>query len=222
MSTIGNRIREERIKAGLTQIQLGKQVNLTQQAVGKWEKGLSEPDIANITKLSEIFNCSAEYLINGKNPFDDINISQLKFNNAEYIDINELNYINIPILGSIRAGIPTFADDNYIGEIAIPKKWTYSGKEYFALKIKGDSMFPKYQDGDTVILFKSETCNSGQCCAVLVNGDEATIKKVLLSNTGVTLVPINTNYDPIFYSNKDVANLPVLIQGIVVRTVRDE
>ena len=60
----------------------------------------------------------------------------------------------------------------------VPASWGSGGREYFGLRVKGDSMYPKYLEGDTVILRKQPTCDSGDDCAVLVNGDAATLKQV--------------------------------------------
>ncbi|MBP5426691.1 MAG: S26 family signal peptidase [Clostridiales bacterium] len=69
--------------------------------------------------------------------------------------------------------------------------------------------------GDTVIFEKAEDCTSGQSCAVMVNGNDATFKKVLKNEAGITLMPINEDeFEPTFYSNKQIKELPVRIIGI--------
>lgn len=76
-------------------------------------------------------------------------------------------------------------------------------------------MYPDYKTGDTVIFEKANDCESGQHCAVMVNGNDVTFKKVLKSEAGITLVPLNeSKYEPIFYSNKQIKELPVRIIGV--------
>ena len=78
-------------------------------------------------------------------------------------------------------------------------------------------MFPKYSDKDIVIFEKIEdmSLSNNKDCAVMVNGDDATFKKVLLSNDGITLVPYNTGaYDIKMYSNKEIEEKPIKIIGI--------
>ena len=70
------------------------------------------------------------------------------------------------------------------------------------------------KDGDIVIFEKVNNCENGQHCAVMVNGNDATFKKVLKSETGITLQPLNSNYEPVFYSNKQIKELPVTIIGV--------
>ena len=75
-------------------------------------------------------------------------------------------------------------------------------------------MYPFYNDGDTVIFEKTNNCESGSLCAVMVNGDDATFKKVLKNEAGITLVPLNEDYEPVFYSNKQIKELPVTVIGV--------
>ena len=82
------------------------------------------------------------------------------------------------------------------------------------MKIRGDSMAPIYLNGDVVIFIAQETCESGQDCAVIVNGNDATFKRVRLSSNGITLQPLNPTYEPIAFTNSDLENSPVRIIGV--------
>ena len=127
------------------------------------------------------------------------------------------------MLGSIPAGVPIEAVEDIEDWEDLPESMFKGGAEYFALKVKGDSMFPKYEDGDVLILRRQDSCESGQDCAVMVNGGEASFKRIRLSEHGVTLQPLNPKYDPLFFTNQEVINLPVRILGVVVelrRTIR--
>ena len=88
--------------------------------------------------------------------------------------------------------------------------------EYFGLQIKGHSMEPKISDGDVVIVRRQPDVDSGDIAVVLVNGDDATVKRVKKSPQGVTLIPSNPAYEPMYYSNDEIESLPVQILGRVV------
>ncbi|MEQ2616351.1 S24 family peptidase, partial [Intestinimonas aquisgranensis] len=88
--------------------------------------------------------------------------------------------IRISVLGTIPAGIPIDAVEDILDWEEIPVSWTTGDREYFGLRVKGDSMYPRYLEGDTVILRKQSTCDSGDDCAVMVNGNDATLKQVIL------------------------------------------
>lgn len=89
--------------------------------------------------------------------------------------------------------------------------------EYFALRIKGKSMEPKFSDGDVVIVRKQEDLESGEIGVIIVNGCDATVKKVIKQENGILLIANNQEvYPPKYYSRSDIENLPVRILGRVV------
>ena len=97
----------------------------------------------------------------------------------------------------------------------IPAEMTAGGKEYFALKIRGDNMYPDYVEDDVVIYLKSQNCESGDECTVIVNGTDATFAKVIKQKGGIVLQPLNvTEHEPTYYSDSEIEELPVRIIGI--------
>ena len=123
--------------------------------------------------------------------------------------------VKIPVLGLVRAGIPMDAVEHIIDYEEISEELARQG-EFFALQIKGDSMEPKISEGDVVIVRKQPDVESGVIAIVLVNGDEATIKKVQKFNGGINLIPSNPAYDVMTYTNEQIEKLPVRILGKVV------
>lgn len=131
------------------------------------------------------------------------------------------NVLRIPVLGTIRAGVPLEAIEDILDWEELPASWGDGGRQYFALRVYGDSMYPSYLEGDIVILRKQDTCDSGDDCAVLVNGQDATLKEVRLrENGGLELRPRNPAYPPKLYAPEEVENLPVTILGVVVELRR--
>lgn len=140
------------------------------------------------------------------------NLSNKSYNK---FDIYQKN-LKIPVLGSIPAGIPIELIEDVIDYEDISEEMLKGGKEYFALKVKGTSMWPKYLDGDTIIVLKQNDCESGQDAIVMVNGDDGTFKRVIKKDTGITLEPINQQeYNSVSYSNEDIEKLPIKILGVV-------
>lgn len=129
--------------------------------------------------------------------------------------------IRIPVLGTIPAGIPLEAIEDVLDWEEVPSDWAIGGRQYFGLRVKGDSMYPRYLEGDTVILQKETTCESGDDCAVLVNGSEATLKQVMIRGDGsLELRPANPVYPPRTYTPAEVESIPVQIIGVVVELRR--
>ena len=119
------------------------------------------------------------------------------------------------VYGTIPAGVPMECIEDIIDTEEISADMLKGNKEYFGLKIKGDSMEPEYLDGDTIILEKTESCESGDDCVVMVNGYDGTFKRVFKNENGIILQPLNNKYQPIIYSNEQIENLPVRILGVV-------
>lgn len=186
---IGSYIKLLRIKKGLSQAQLGKLLSVTQQAVGKWEKDLAEPDTQTIQKMCELFNVTTDYLL-GRTDYPYPRPSN-------EIPVGE--FVKLPVVGSIRAGYDGALLEEYTGdEVEIPKEILdkYNRSELFALRVKGNSMYPKIEDGDIILAHKVSSVDSGTIAVVMYNGDEATIKKVRYKQgeDWLELIPINPEY----------------------------
>lgn len=129
--------------------------------------------------------------------------------------------VEINIYGSIPAGVPIEAIEDIVGTEQVPASWLHGGREYYALTVRGDSMYPVYLDGDTVIVRKESTCQTGDDCVVYINGYDATLKRVKLHEDGsIEICPLNTNYAPRRYTRQEAAELPVQIGGVVVELRR--
>ena len=128
--------------------------------------------------------------------------------------------VEIPILGTVKAGYDYLAQENWIGTIDIDKKLADSG-EFFALKVKGDSMAPVLIEDDIVIIKKQDDFENGDIVVAIVNGDEATIKKGKKSENKILLQPFNTNYDPLIFTEEEMDTIPVRIVGIVKQLKRE-
>lgn len=128
--------------------------------------------------------------------------------------------VEIPILGTVKAGYDYLAQENWIGTVDIDKKLAESG-EFFALKVKGDSMAPVLIEDDIVIIKKQDDFENGDIVVAIVNGDEATIKKGKKSESKILLQPFNTNYDPLIFTEEEMDTIPVRIVGIVKQLKRE-
>lgn len=119
------------------------------------------------------------------------------------------------VYGTIPAGIPMECIENILDTEEISVDMLKGEKQYFGLKVKGNSMEPEYLDGDTLILEKADDCESGDDAVIMVNGNDGTFKRVFKNENGIILQPLNPEYSPVVYSNEQIENLPVRIIGIV-------
>lgn len=136
------------------------------------------------------------------------------------IPLIDIDTVKIPILGTVKAGYDYLAQENVIDYIAFKVDGT-DKENYYALNVVGDSMTPLFDDGDTVIVHKQEEFKNGDNCVVLINGNEATIKKVYKGNTGIELKAVNPYYPPRIYSEEDIKELPIQIIGVVEKSIRN-
>ena len=123
--------------------------------------------------------------------------------------------ITIPILGRVPAGIPLEAIECIIDYEEISEEMSHTG-EFFGLQIKGDSMTPRILDGDIVIVRKQSAAETGDVAIIMVNGDDATCKRIVHHENGLSLIAFNSTYPPRFFTAQEVETLPVQIIGKVV------
>ena len=196
-----DRVRSLRLEHKMTLQEVADSVGLQKAAIYKYEHGLIvNPKRTLIDKLAKLFGVSPADLM--------------------CVDEPKREPVKIPILGSVVAGAPLEAIENIIGYEEITPELAAKG-EYFALEIKGASMEPKLYEGDIVIIKTQTYCDSGDIAIVLVNGNEATVKKVVFSPSGITLIGFNANvYPPHLYTAEEVQTLPVSIVGKVIESRR--
>lgn len=191
------RLKNLRKNSGLLQQDMANKIGITKSAYGYYEQGKTTPDIITARKIAEILNVSVSYLL-GEQKHE------------------KRSGTFVPVLGTVQAGIPIEAVEDIIDYEELHPSMLEHGEEYFALQVKGDSMEPRMRNGDVVIVRKQSDVNHDDTAIVLVNGNEATIKRVLKSEAGIMLAPNNPAYEPKFYSNKDIKELPVVILGKVI------
>lgn len=199
------RLKELRKERGLYQKDIANYLEVDRTTYVKYETGASEPDTETLSKLADFFNVSLDYLV-GRDDVEEINLTSAG--------------LRIPVYGNTAAGIPITAIEDFDSDD--PDDWEEISDamarngQYIALRIKGDSMEPRMRTGDVVIVRLQPEVNDGDIAIVRINGDEATCKKIKKTPEGLWLISTNPNYDPMFYSPKDIEELPVAIIGKVV------
>lgn len=194
--SVGVRLKQLRKSSGKTQRDLAKSLYVTASSIGMYERDERTPSPDVLKKYADIFDVSLDYILG----------------NSRNLKKGE-DYATINVYGSIPAGIPIEAIEDITDTEDISFKDFDKNKTYIGLKVEGDSMYPKYLDGDTIILELTPDCESGTDAAVYVNGYEATLKTVIKNENGtITLKPINTSYAPKTYGKNDE---PIKILGIV-------
>ena len=206
---IGNNIRYLRKHAGMGQDDLAEILGYKSfTTIQKWESGVSTPPLDTFIRMADLF----------KVDIDDFAREDLSASDYKHQDM--IKSISVPVYGRIPAGVPLEAIEDITEYVALSEDLKDSDKEYFSLRITGNSMYPKYEDGDIVIFERVNVCENGSDCAVRVSGKDATFKKVRIIDHGIILQPINPEYDPIQVDSSSDDG-PVEILGIAREIRRD-
>lgn len=197
-------IKSRRKELNLTLEQVGDLVGVGKSTVRKWETG----DIENmkrdkIVKLAKALKVSPSYIMG----IDE-----------EQPQLETLPVKKIPVVSQISAGLPIYSEENLIDYIYFATNKLNSDKEEFGLKVSGDSMDKIFQDGDIVVVEKDSVVENGQLGVVMVNGYNATVKRIRYNDDQIILIPEsnNSNHYPQVYNAKD----EVKIVGRVVASQR--
>ena len=196
------RIKSAREDLKLTKRELAKRIGVHESSINKYEKGLVDIPLSKISELARVLKVTEAYLMGWEEKSEQ-----------------PPQGLKIPVLGTVAAGIPISAVEDILDYEEVPQSWENQG-EFFGLRIKGDSMKPDINNGDTVIVRQQSTANNGDVVIALVNGDDATCKKLQKTDNGIMLVSNNSEYSPMYFSNEEVLTKPVVIIGRVVELRR--
>lgn len=198
----GDRLKILRVNKKISQQQLADVLGVDRTMIGKYEIKNNTPSDEILTKMANFFDVEKAFLLG---------VEEKK---------NKKTGIKIPVLGRVVAGIPIEAITEILDYEEITEKLAATG-EFFALIAKGDSMNPTIIDGDVLIIRQQTTIEDGRVAIVLVDGLDATVKRVHITAGGITLIGDNPSvYTPHFYTNEEIDTLPVKIIGKVVEIRR--
>lgn len=179
---------------------LGKILGVTKATVSRYQNGKIDMPVSKIKKMAEYFNVSPVWLMG--------------LDNNKYIKENENNMNYIPLVGQVAAGTPILAEQNI-------EEYIYTRHNAdFALRVKGDSMInARIHDGDIVFVKKQPDVENGEIAVVLIDKEEATIKRVYKYGTNLILQPENPKYEPMIFTKsyqKDVRIIGKVIAAEII------
>lgn len=216
---VGIRLKQARELRHITLEEAGKKVDVHKSTVLRWENGETEKiKLPIIEMLASFYNVNPIWLMGYDAPMERTANNLLKQIGA--IPLSDIETVKIPVLGTVKAGYDYLAQENIIDYIS----FKVDGKDlenYYALNIVGDSMTPLFDEGDTVIIHKQNDFENGENCVVLINGDEATIKKVYKEDNGIKLKAINPYYPPRLFTKEEISKIPVQVIGVVEKSIRN-
>ncbi len=179
-----NRIKKFREELNLTQQDLADKLNCSKSVIGLYESETRKPSLEVLIKLSNIFNCSIDYLLGKtdvRKPVENINTPK--------------KYYMCPVYGRISAGQPNWAEECIEGRIPIDVELMniVDPEECFFLRVNGESMNKEIQNGAYALIRKTDSVDDGDIAVVLVNGYDATLKVFNRQGDFILLEPMSTD-----------------------------
>ena len=190
------RIKKCRLENNMTLLELANALGVREATAQRYESGeIKNLKHETVLEMSRIFNCSPAYLMGWE----------------DYAPAKKEG--GIPLLGKIAAGQPILAEEDC--EFFSPIDDTRAD---FCLRVRGDSMIGAgIKDGDIVFIRKQDSVDDGEIAAVLVE-DEATLKRVYVTDDAVTLIAENPKYKPMVYTKKQCKNIRILGKAVACHT----
>lgn len=205
---ISDNIKELRALHKLSQAELGKIAGVSDKAVSTWENGEKIPRMGAIQKIADYFGISKSDIIEDK-PRESSNVSEI-ITNGIY---------NIPVFESVAAGFGAYACSDICDYIPIVINNAYDVENFIAIKVKGDSMYPKIEDGDTIVVRKQDSVDSHSIAVIMLDSEEAVVKKIVYGEDWIELRSINPEYQTRRFEGEDALQLRVV--GLVKQVIKN-
>ena len=215
---LANYLRTIRESMGYSIYDVNRLCDISPSYLSLMENGKRRPSPIILKKLSSIYHIDYNDLLI-KAGFSDLVEDERK--SKIKTDILGNPVAPVPLLGAVKAGYNYLAQENWIGTVDVETNLVGDGKDYFALKVKGDSMAPVFIEGDIVIIKKQNDCESNEYAVVIINGDEGTLKKIKKTDNGIILQPLNPAYGPVMYTKEEMKTIPIIIVGVVKQLKRE-
>lgn len=201
-STIGERLREARENRAMDQATLAAKTGIVTRTLQRWEKGEQVPDGLYITKIAKVTSVQASWLLTGEGEMYPTPVRPDNVYPLTPAGRRKVRLVDLPLISAVPAGkVATMFHPDYVDDYVTVDDVKDPGA--FALKVKGNSMSPRIEDGDIVIISPQQEAHSGDICVIRVSGED-TLKKVKFEGNYIHLIPLNTDFEPVTVKKKDV------------------
>jgi repressor LexA len=201
-STIATRIHDSRLAKELDQADLAAKIDVATRTVQRWEKGEQVPDSNYLMRIAKATGVIPHWLLTGEGepyatPGAHAKVIPIPTSRYRKVDL-----ISLPLLASVPGGVPNliFHPDHVERYITVDD---VRDPNAFALEVKGNSMAPRIEDGDIIVVSPKLETRSGDICVVRVQ-EEDTVKRVKVEEQFVHLIPLNPEFEPMAVRKRDV------------------
>lgn len=201
-SSIGDRLREARENKELDQATLSSKAGVVTRTLQRWEKGEQVPDGISIMKLAKATGVSASWLLTGEGEMYETQVRPGNVYTLPTTMRRPARLIDLPLISSVPAGkVATTFHPDYVDDYVTVDD--VKDPQAFALKVRGNSMSPRIEDGDIVIVSPQAESRNGDICVIRVAGED-TLKKVKFEGNYIHLIPLNPEFEPVTVRKKEV------------------
>lgn len=212
---IGKRIESARTEHNLTQEDLAKELGLNKSTIQRYETGqIKKIKLPVIHAMAKILNVNPSWL---SDQSDNREAVKPVNSNAEFLSKNEIRII--PVFETVSAGFGAYASNEIIDYMPLYIESDYEAAETLCIKVKGDSMYPKIENGDIVQVHKQDSVDNGQIAVVLIDGDEGLVKKMFVYDDYIELISINPEYPPKRFEKEEMNRVEIV--GLVRKIIKE-
>ncbi len=209
---ISDIMKNKRIELGLTLKQIADRMNVTEATVQRWESGnIKSLRQGRISQLAEILHTSPAVLMGWED--------NRQSDQDSIIVMDDVQFYKIPQFESVAAGFGAHADEHIVGYTMLPFRSKYEAQESMSIKVCGDSMYPKIEDGDWVVVRKVSSVDSGTVAVVTIDDDDGVVKKVVYGPDWIELHSFNPMYPVRRFDGAEVTRIRVI--GKVTKVIKE-
>ena len=188
---------------------IAKKLGISSGTVTNWKKG-TMPQSGQLQKIADFFNVSIDYLLEKEKTPEETS-------NAIILENQRIRMI--PLFETVSAGFGAYPDDHIIDYVPLFINSEAEAKETICIKVQGDSMYPKIENRDTIQVHKQSSVDSGTIAVILLDGEDALVKKIVYGDSWIELHSINPMYKTMRYEGKDVERIKIL--GAVRKIIKE-
>jgi len=190
-----NRLKDLRTNKNMTQDDLGKVCNVSGKTIGSWERGYRQPSLEQVDRMATFFGVTSDYLL-GRDVTWPVKAEDI---------------VSIPLVGTVKAGVNGLALEDFEGYTSFLNDDVKKGKDYFALRIKGDSMVNDgINEGDIALIERDAEFEQGKIYVVAYGEGEATLKRVLKADGSIVLQPSNNKYPAVIIAGDELSKFRLI------------
>ena len=204
IDTFQNRLKKAMEYRNIKQVDLVEKTKLDKTLINKYLSGVANAKQKKLAILAKALDVDEVWLMGYDTSL--VNSTSTKLEN---------NVVPINIFDGVVSDFNVLFPKNIIGTVDIEKSIINNGDNFFALKVKDDSMSPVFIENDIIVIKEQHDFENGDLVVAVINTNDITIKKVQKSDAGIVLQSFNPHYAPLFFTHSDIENLPVKIIGIV-------